>query len=101
MSRVPALHPIHQSVHLRWLQHGYKLRPIGMDSMPVTNEQREVLERVCLDIFTDMVNAGAPLQEILSAVYMSGVHHTLSMVQDGRIGEARDIRDVPLGGWSD
>ena len=53
----------------------------GMDVMSITPEHREAVSDVCLGIFVDMSNAGAPLAEILSACYMSGVQHTLSTLR--------------------
>ena len=50
-----------------------------MDVISITSEQRMALSDVCLGIFADMSNAGAPLVEILAACYMSGVQHTLKI----------------------
>lgn len=54
------------------------IRPHNMDSMPITNEQREVVGALVLSIFTDMSNSGATLVETLSAIYMTGVENTIS-----------------------
>lgn len=52
----------------------------GMGVQVVTPGQREALGDVCLGIFADMTNAGAPLPEILAACYMSGMQHTISIL---------------------
>lgn len=41
-------------------------------------EARECIESIALDIYTDMVNSGASLQETLAAVYLSGCEHAIS-----------------------
>ncbi len=51
--------------------------PRGFGAMPVTNEQRELLERLALDIFADMTNAGQTFQAALAAVYFSGMQHAI------------------------
>lgn len=82
-SHITPLYPIHASVHDRWQQSkraGFRIRPVKMDAMTITHDQREHLERVVLDIFTDMTNAGASIQEILSAIYLSGVQHTIAIL---------------------
>lgn len=61
----------------------------GMGILEITHEQHDALADVCLGIFADMANAGAPLQEILAACYMSGVQHTLATLRPNAAVEAR------------
>lgn len=50
--------------------------PYGMDRLNgATQEQVDVLQRVALEIFCDMSNAGYPLQVILGSIYLSGLQH--------------------------
>lgn len=51
--------------------------PIGFGTMPVSDEQREMLERLSLSIFADMSNSGHAFQAALAAVYFSGMQHAL------------------------
>lgn len=69
-----ALYPLHSSN-----ARPYTVRAFGMVSVPVTNEQRETIERIALDIFTDMSNAGAPFQQTLAAIYLSGLKHAIEL----------------------
>jgi len=70
------LHPMHPSMR-RELKPGLRLRPYNMDRIGITIEQKELLERIALEIFTDMSNSGASLQETLSAIYLSGLMHAI------------------------
>ena len=45
----------------------------GMSSMPMVRDQREMLERESLSIFTAMSNAGKPLHETLAAILLTGI----------------------------
>lgn len=56
---------------------GQQRTPRGFGVMPVTDEQREMLERLAVEIFTDMTNAGHTFQAALLAVYFSGVQHAV------------------------
>lgn len=66
----------------------------GMSSIEMANEHRDAVQRICLGIFADMANAGAPVAAILSACYMSGVQHTLSVLHNGSLQESEDDRHV-------
>lgn len=75
-----ALHPIHHSV--RRVIRNQRLRPSGMAKIEVSPEQSEMLERIALEIFTDMTNAGATLQETLAAIYFSGLVHAEEIIRE-------------------
>lgn len=68
-----ALRPQHSSMI------GRSREPSGFGTMVITPEQREALERVALETFTDMVNSGHTFQAALAAVYFSGTVHALEM----------------------
>ena len=70
---VSALHPLHFSLG------GKSRHPHMMESINLPHEQIEAVERVALDIFADMSNAGWPLQKALAAIYFTGVQHTLAI----------------------
>jgi hypothetical protein len=53
-----------------------------MSSVPVTPEQREMLERQAISVFTEIVNTGRSFQEALAAVYLTGIEHGSSLVKD-------------------
>lgn len=59
-------------------------RPKGMASTKVPPEVRQAMEQTALDIFTDMTNAGATLQQTLGAIYLSGIEHTMSALKEGQ-----------------
>lgn len=40
-----------------------------------SQEVREGLTQIALDIFTDCTNVGVPFQDILLAIYISGLQH--------------------------
>lgn len=58
-------------------------RPRGMETTRIGVEGRELIEQIALDIFTDMSNAGATLQQTLAAIYLSGVENALAATKDG------------------
>ena len=62
------LHSLHPSIAQK-----PKGRPRNLSSMRIPTELRLTIETECLSIFTSMVNAGASLQQILTAVYLSGM----------------------------
>lgn len=66
---VTALQPRHQST----LKRQGVLKPNGLTRMVLPDETRIFLEAECLDIFTRMVNAQRPMQEILVSIYLSGM----------------------------
>lgn len=74
MNKSRPIQPLHPSMR-NSLARGARLRPLGMTSFNTTAEQHEVLQHVALDIFTDMTNAGAPLQDALASIYFSGLMH--------------------------
>lgn len=45
-------------------------------------ESREMIEAIALEIFTDMSNAGATLQQTLAAIYLSGMENALEASRD-------------------
>lgn len=63
---------------------GVRPRPQGMSAMPISSEQRMCVEGIALSIFTDMTNAGATLQETLAAIYLSGLDHAQSVIEEPR-----------------
>ena len=75
--KMNTLHHIHHSAV------GKKMKARGMSYTRVTQDQREAVENLTLEIFTDMVNAGNSLQSTLSAIYFSGVTHALEFSTDG------------------
>ncbi len=73
------LYPLHRSVHERSSRaRGFRPRPRDMSVIVMPTEARECIESIALDIYTDMVNSGASLQETLAAVYLSGCEHAIS-----------------------
>lgn len=52
----------------------------GYGTAEVTIEQKEVLERIAVTTFSDMVSAGHTFQSALAAVYYSGIVHALETV---------------------
>lgn len=65
------------------------LNPRQMAVMKLPPEVRGAMEQMALDIFTDMVNSGASLQQTLTAIYLSGIEHTMSSLK-----EAQDVQDA-------
>jgi hypothetical protein len=49
-----------------------------MERVTLGKEEVATLERVALEIFADMSNAGQPFQKTLSAIYLSGMQHALA-----------------------
>lgn len=79
------LHPLHRSVlELRQRALGFRPRPAGMSAIAITSEVREAIEQIALDIFTDMTNSGASLQETLAAIYLSGAEHAKAIMREER-----------------
>lgn len=71
---------MHRSViqkHAR--MRGERLRPHNMAMVKLADDQREAVESIALEIFTDMTNAGASLQATLAAVYLSGMEHAAAV----------------------
>ena len=67
------LWPIHSSK----VVHCAKARNMSYKAM--TSDTRETLERIALEIFTDMTNAGNTLQATLAAIYLSGLAHAIEL----------------------
>jgi len=65
------------------------LNPRQMAVMKLPPEVREAMEEMALEIFTDMVNSGASLQQTLTAIYLSGIEHAMSSLK-----EAQDVQDA-------
>lgn len=71
-SRHPSIRPQHFSVKGKSL----KLKPDRMVELSgVSIAQTEAMERLAIEIFTDMVNAGKTFQEALGAIYLSGLEN--------------------------
>lgn len=63
-----ALRPQHRStINLS------RAKPRDMAMTHLGDEQRQFIEAEALDIFTDMVNSGASLQQTLAAIFLSGM----------------------------
>jgi hypothetical protein len=60
------------------------LSPRHMAVMKLPPEVREAMEDMALTIFTDMVNSGASLQQTLTAIYLSGIQHTVHSIKEGQ-----------------
>ncbi len=52
---------------------GGPVRVPGMSKVKLPHDQRQFLEDQALEIFTNMVNAGATLRQALAAIYLSGM----------------------------
>lgn len=61
----------------------FRMTPSGMDRLDVTEEQAQAAQRIALSIYTDMSNNGFALREVLSAIYLSGVSHAISVIHVG------------------
>ena len=61
---------------------GTRLHPYNMAPLPCSEEHAHSLDMIALSIFTDCVNAGATLQESLTALYLSGLHHGSELKKD-------------------
>ena len=57
-------------------------RPTGLQITRLGVEGRMMIESIALDIFTDMTNAGATLQQTLAAIYLSGAENALEALKD-------------------
>jgi len=73
------LSPLHPSLLVKRTAYSDRRRPCGMSRLNITSEQRQVLEGIALEIFTDMTNAGCSLQETLAAIYLSGLTHATEL----------------------
>jgi hypothetical protein len=49
---------------------------------PMSVESVEAMDRISLEIFADMVNAGKPFQACLTAIYLSGLAHACSVLTE-------------------
>jgi hypothetical protein len=56
--------------------------PYNMDRCNVTADQNEAAQQIALSIFTDMSNASFSFREALAAIYLSGMQHAVSILQD-------------------
>jgi hypothetical protein len=53
-----------------------------MELTKLPTDVRQSMEKIALEIFTDMVNSGASLQQTLTAIYLSGIHNTLAALKE-------------------
>lgn len=74
---MPEIFPMHHSM-MRMLRNS-KIRPRNMSSVLSDEATRESLERISLDIFADMTNAGSTFQQAIAAVYLSGLQHATEL----------------------
>lgn len=49
--------------------------PYKMVSKVIDSSIKSTLAEISLDIYVDCVNAGLPLQDVLLAIYLSGLKH--------------------------
>ncbi len=56
--------------------------PREMELTKLPTDVRQSMEKIALEIFTDMVNSGASLQQTLTAIYLSGIHNTLAALKE-------------------
>jgi len=70
--------------------------PIGFGVMRLSTQDRVFIESEAISIYTDMVNAGATLQQTLTAVYLSGMR-AANIALDGEGGEAASQQSKPNG----
>lgn len=54
----------------------------GLESRRVDREQHKALAEIAMSTFVAMTNAGAPLQEAVLAVYVSGLDHGARTARD-------------------
>lgn len=59
-----------------WRHRARNMTPVQAD---VTPEQTEAVKLLCLGIFTDMTNSGAPLADVLLSIYLSGIKHAIEI----------------------
>lgn len=84
--QITPIYPLHPSTRAQ-LAKGYRIKPRNMAVLDIEPEQHNVTQKVALEIFTDMVNAGASLQETVAAIYLSGLVHGAKLSKefnDGR-----------------
>lgn len=74
------LHPVHFSLA------GKSRRPSLMDGIDLDRALIETMERVALEIFTDMSNVGQPFPKAIAAIYLSGMQNAIAARADGPKG---------------
>jgi hypothetical protein len=57
------------------LQHNRNVKPKNMSPLEVTTEQLRHMEELVLGIFADCTNGGLAFNDVLCAIYLSGLHH--------------------------
>ena len=73
-----SISPLHPSLR-RFIP---RAAPAGMATLSMSNEQHAGLTQIAIDVFTDCVNRGLPMQDALLAVYMTGAENALSATKD-------------------
>ena len=58
--------------------------PPGLTAISLPRAERELMERVSLDIWTAMVNQGRSMQDAILSVYLSGINHGASAAEEAR-----------------
>ena len=58
--------------------------PPGLTSISLPRAERELMERVALDVWTAVINQGRSMQDAILAVYLSGINHGASASEDAR-----------------
>lgn len=78
-SSKPIIHPLRppMPLHMRT-----KYAPSGLSALKVEAEQKEMLQRQALDIFTIMTNAGHSFADSLAAILLSGLEWGTSISKD-------------------
>lgn len=56
----------------------FRRPPRGMSRAPADPEMVRAVQRIALDVFTDMSNAGYSLRETLAAIYLTGAENAIA-----------------------
>ena len=81
MKRPRAISSVHESIRNRTIS---DRNITGFERLEVSHHQKKIVSDFCSRVFTDMVNAGSTFQEALIAIYMSGVDHALTKVNQDK-----------------
>ena len=62
---------------------GMSLRrtPLGMDKVAMPADQVAVMQKIALEVFTDMSNSGFSLRDTVAAIYLTGAQHAISVLK--------------------
>lgn len=64
-----------QTIHPSMRRQVIRRVPLGLSSLVLSNDLHQTISKIAIDVFTSCINVGAPMQDALAAVYLTGLEN--------------------------